>query len=85
MIGATRLFLKEVKGSAAIAEAGYDQSSHTLAIRFHTQDLYIYLNVPSLIAHQFLHDETSKGQYLNDVIRPHYFSVEISKYEPITE
>lgn len=48
--------------SSNLAEVGYDSSSSTLYVAFHSGGVYAYFNVPERVFHELL-DAPSKGQY----------------------
>ena len=57
--------------SSAIAQVGYQSSTHTLAIRFCTGREYWYAAVPPQI-YQALLSAPSIGQYFNQAVRNAY-------------
>jgi hypothetical protein len=57
--------------STSIAEAGYDEGTHTLRLRYIDGDLYDYRHVPKRVFDQLL-AAPSKGQFVNWQIKPYY-------------
>lgn len=57
--------------SSNIRSVGYDATTLTLEVEFHSGGIYQYLNVPASV-HQDLMQASSKGSYLHNHIRDHY-------------
>lgn len=57
--------------SSNIHSVGYDPTTMTLEIEFHSGDIYQYLNVPESIYLGLIH-ASSKGSYFHDHIKDHY-------------
>ncbi len=58
-------------GSSDLESVGYDAATDTLEIRFHSNTVYRYLGVPSLV-YQGLMAALSKGRYFHANIEGHY-------------
>lgn len=59
-----------------IASVGYDESSHTLEIRFHQLATLQYQHVPARIFRDFL-SVVSKGRFYDGVIRGKFPEIKI--------
>jgi hypothetical protein len=55
--------------SSAIRSVGYDASQRVLEVRYIDGDLYRYFDVPKIVARS-LEEAPSKGQFINDVVKP---------------
>ncbi|MDU1876963.1 KTSC domain-containing protein [Citrobacter sp.] len=62
--------------SSRIASVGYDESSHTLEIRFHKLSTLQYQHVPARIFSDFL-SVVSKGRFYDGVIKGKFPEIKI--------
>lgn len=68
--------LRVVVESSSIASIGYTASSKTLEVQFRNGGVYQYLGVSSN-EHRALMAASSKGQFLNECIKPRFDVVRV--------
>ena len=62
---------RERVDSSNLFAVGYDETSKTLEIEFHTHKVYRYYNVPPIVVRQLM-DAESMGEFFNFYIKDAY-------------
>lgn len=65
------MHLLDIEGSSQIAAIGYDATTRTLQVNFHSGGQYLYRDVPADVFHDFARAK-KKGNFLHAEIKGRY-------------